>query len=91
VATYYIKAVRVEPVNAPAWHEHIALVKLTDDRIIARGTVIAMIRAGDEFYTAASPPGKVYVHPCPHCRDSDYITTHPDSTPTNNLLHLPRF
>ena len=49
------------------------------------------IRAGDVFVTVGSPPGYVYVHSCPHCASGDYITTHPDATPTNNLLHLPRF
>jgi hypothetical protein len=91
VANHVIIAVRVGPVYAPVHHEHIEVVKLNTGAILTRAQVIAMIKAGDTFVTAGNPPGRVYVHNCPHCGTGDYITTHPDSTPTNNLLHLPRF
>jgi hypothetical protein len=91
VANYVIVAVSVTSVQAPSHHEHIAAVKLSTGTILTRAEVIGKIRAGDTFVTAGNPPGRVYVHTCPHCGTSDYITTHPDSTPTNNLLHLPRF
>lgn len=91
VATHSITAVRME--EAPgASHEHIARVKLlghTQD--YARAEIIAAIRRGQIFYTHAVPPARVYVHGCPYCYASDYITTHPDNTPTNNLLRLPRY
>jgi hypothetical protein len=64
---------------------------LSGGAVLPRATVIAKIRAGDQFFTNAQPPARVYVHPCPHCGAWDYITTHPDSTPQNNLLHLPKF
>jgi hypothetical protein len=91
VATEYISKVRLEPKPFPSRHDHIALVMLRSGTIEARSTVIARIRRGDSYYTAASPPASVYVHPCPHCKAHDYITTHRDSTPTNNLLNLPKF
>jgi Protein of unknown function (DUF3892) len=92
VATYIISAVRTGPVAVPVVHQHIEAVKLTSGTVFTRSQVIAMIRVnGDTFVTNANPPGRVYVHPCPHCRYHDYITTHPDYTATNNLLHLPRF
>jgi hypothetical protein len=91
MATYVIKAVHLEPQNYPSRHDHIEKVRLTDKTVELRSTVIAKIRAGHRYVTAANPPGLVYVHPCPWCRAHDYITTHPDNTPTNNLLHLPRF
>lgn len=91
MSTYIITAVRTGPVAVPVAHEHIEAVKLTSATVLTRSQVIAMIRGGDSFITNAHPPGRVYVHPCPHCRHHDYITTHPDDTVTNNLLHLPRF
>jgi hypothetical protein len=57
----------------------------------ARSQIIAGIRRGDVYYTYANPPARVYVHSCPYCYASDYITTHPDNTPRNNLLDLPRY
>jgi DNA repair photolyase len=36
-------------------------------------------------------PARVYVYSCPYCYASDYLTTHPDNTPLNNLLDLPRY
>jgi hypothetical protein len=91
MATKLISKVRVQPAHAPRQHEHIAAVMLSDGSVEARSTVIARIYGGDQYVTAANPPGRVYVHPCPYCRARDYITTHPDNTATNNLLHLPRF
>lgn len=91
MAAYIIIAVHVGTFPAPVMHEHIESVKLSDGTIISRGHVIARLRAGDTFTTAGNPPGRVYEHNCPHCGTGDYITTHPDSTPTNNLLRLPRF
>lgn len=91
MATYSITAVHLEAALG-ATHEHIARVKLLNQPgDYARAQIIASIRAGDVYYTYANPPALVYVHPCPYCYASDYITTHPDSTPTNNLLDLPRY
>ena len=91
MANYIIAAVHLEPQNYPSRHDHIERVKLIDGTVEYRSTVITNIRRGDRYFTNANPPGLVYVHPCPHCRAHDYITTHPDNTPTNNLLSLPRF
>ena len=91
MAAYIIVAVRVGAHPAPYIHEHIESVRLSNRTILTRAQVIAKIRARDTFTTAGIPPGRVYVHNCPQCGTGDYITTHPDSTPTNNLLHLPRF
>jgi hypothetical protein len=92
VATYIIVAVRKSDVRAPRHHEHIEAVKSNQGTVLTRAEVIAKIRARtDVFVTAGNPPGQVYVHNCPVCGTGDYITTHPDSTPTNNLLHLPTF
>jgi hypothetical protein len=91
VATFSITAVHLE--RAPgAMHDHIARVQLLNQaRDYSRAEIIYAIRAGDVFYTHAIPPALVYVHACPYCYASDYITTHPDSTPTNNLLDLPKY
>lgn len=91
MATYSIA--RVHLVSGPGAysHPHIGSVLLTTGIVMTRAEVIASIRSGNVFYTNASPPAKVWVHPCPFCYARDYITTHPDATPTNNLLHLPRF
>lgn len=91
MATYSITAVHLVP--GPGWtsHPHIGAVKLLDGSVVRRAWVIERIRAGDRFFTHARPPAFVYVHACPYCAASDYITTHPDNTPTNNLLSLPRF
>ena len=91
MATYYISHVRLEPGPGIHPHNHIAAVKLTNGQAITRSAVIKAIYAGDRFYTNANPPAAVYVHACPYCRAHDYITTHPDNTTANNLLHLPKF
>jgi Protein of unknown function (DUF3892) len=91
MGTFFITAVHLE--RAPgATHDHIARVMvLNQSRDYARSEIIYAIRHGDVFYTHAKPPAKVYVHSCPYCYASDYITTHPDNTPTNNLLDLPKY
>jgi hypothetical protein len=92
LSTFSITEVHLE--RAPgATHEHIARVRLLNDhhRDYARAEIIAAIRAGHVFYTYAVRPAKVYVHRCPRCYASDYLTTHPDNTETNNLLDLPRY
>ncbi len=91
MGTFFITAVHLE--KAPgATHDHIARVRLaTQSRDYARSAIIYAITRGDVFFTNAVPPAKVYVHACPVCYASDYITTHPDSTATNNLLHLPKY
>lgn len=91
MATYSITAVHLER-SPGSNHDHIARVKLlghTQD--YPRSAIITAIRNGDEFYTYANPPARVYVHRCPYCYASDYLTTHPDNTTTNNLLDLPRY
>ena len=91
MATYSITAVHLERATGAA-HDHIARAKLLNHtRDYARAEIITMIRTGDVFYTHAVPQALVYVHPCPYCGASDYITTHPDSTTTNNLLNLPHY
>jgi hypothetical protein len=87
---HFIEAVRLVP-GPGTKHDHIGFVRLTDGTVLARATVVRRILNGDQFYTAAKPPARVYVHSCPHCGARDYITTHPDATPTNNLLNLPKF
>ena len=91
MGTFFITAVHLE--RAPgATHDHIARVRLLNQqRDYSRAEIIYAIRAGDVFYTHATPPARVYVHSCPFCYASDYITTHPDSTPTNNLLDLLKY
>lgn len=91
MATHTITAIHTE--RAPgAEHEHIARVRLSGHvSDYPRSRIIGAIRSGDVFYTNANPPARVYVHGCPFCAASDYITTHPDSTPKNNLLQLPRY
>jgi len=91
MATFSITEVHVE--RAPgASHDHIARVRLLGHtRDYSRAEIINAIVAGDVFYTYATPPALVYVHACPYCYASDYITTQPDNTPTNNLLDLPRY
>lgn len=91
MGTFFITAVHLE--QAPgATHPHIARVRISGQaRDYARSEIIYAIRAGDRFYTNAQPPAQVYVHPCPFCGASDYITTHPDRTATNNLLRLPKY
>jgi hypothetical protein len=91
MVTYSITEVHLERA-AGASHDHIARVKLLSQAgDYSRAEIINAILHGDVFYTYAKPPARVYVHPCPHCYDRDYITTHPDYTPTNNLLDLPRY
>jgi hypothetical protein len=91
MATYSITQIHVEP-GRGSTHDHIARVKLLgQEGDYARSQIIAWIRAGHVFYTYASPPALVYVHPCPFCSANDYITTHPDNTERNNLLSLPRY
>ncbi len=72
-------------------HEHIGSVMLTNGTVETRAMVINNIYGGDHYATNVLPPAGVYVHACPWCGARDYITTHPDSTATNNLLSLPRF
>lgn len=91
MGTFSITAVHLE--RAPgATHDHIARVKLRGHvRDYSRAEIIYAIRAGDLFFTDAIPPAAVHIHPCPYCYAQDYITTHADYTPTNNLLNLPRY
>jgi hypothetical protein len=91
LATFSITAVHLE--RAPgATHDHIARVRLLrHTKDYPRAGIISSIRKGNQFFTYANPPAKVYVHSCPYCYADDYITTHPDSTPRNNLLDLPRY
>jgi hypothetical protein len=91
MSTFSITAVHLE--RAPgATHDHIARVRLLrHGQDYSRAQIIKGILAGDRYFTYANPPALVYVHACPFCRASDYITTHPDNTATNNLLHLPKY
>jgi Protein of unknown function (DUF3892) len=91
VATFSITEVHLE--RAPdGTHDHIARVKLLNHSgDYSRAQIITAIWRGDTFLTYANPPARVYVHRCPHCYASDYITTHRDNTTTNNLLDLPRY
>lgn len=91
MATYTIRAVHL--VQGPgAAHPHIAEVKLLgDETSYRRSQIISWIYAGHQFFTNAYPPARVIVHRCPTCGASDYITTEPDYTTTNNLLDLPKY
>lgn len=91
MSTYSITHVHL--VKAPgATHDHIARVKLLNQPgDHARSQIIGWIRQGHRFFTYANPPALVYVHSCPFCLASDYITTHPDATAKNNLLQLPKY
>jgi hypothetical protein len=91
LTTHFIEAVHLVPGASPKAHEHIESVKLTTGEGVLRSAVISGLRAGDLYFTNASPPAAVYAHVCPFCGASDYITTIPDSTTANNLLSLPRF
>jgi hypothetical protein len=91
VATYSITGVHLEK-SPGATHDHIARVKLLNQPgDYSRADIIKWIKEGHAFYTYATSPALVYVHSCPWCSASDYITTHPDNTATNNLLNLPRY
>jgi Protein of unknown function (DUF3892) len=91
MATYSITAVHLERALG-ATHDHIGRVQLLGQPgDYPRAQIINSIRQGHVFYTYADRPALVYVHSCPYCYASDYITTHPDNTPTNNLLDLPRY
>lgn len=74
-------------------HMHIAYVKTGDGRVLARSTVVQSINSGwDSFFTYVDRVrANVYVRNCPACNANDYITTTPDGTVDNNLLHLPTF
>jgi len=91
MASYTINAVRKQPVAAPVSHQHISEVRTTGGSTFTRAQVIQKLRAGDTFTTTGNPQGRVYEHNCPRCGSGDYITTHPDSTTTNNLDNLPGF
>jgi hypothetical protein len=92
-ATQYITQVRLEQTPGRP-HMHIAAVKMYDGTTQSRQQVIANIRFGWATYytyTATGIGAKVIPANCPHCGTHDYITTEPDTTVENNLLHLPRF
>jgi hypothetical protein len=93
VNTFYIDAVRT--VQGSSSHDrHISQVRLTNGQVLTRDQVINDIsyhRVTFYTYKPGVQGAKVIVHPCPHCRSRSYITTEPDWTPTNNLLHLPAF
>lgn len=74
-------------------HEHITDVELSNGSQQARSSVISNIRYGLESYWTfgGGLVADVVVRGCPHCSNSDYITTLPDTTTRNNLLELPRF
>lgn len=91
MATYSITAVHLERA-AGSTHDHIARVRLLgQEGDYSRAQIINWIYQGHVFYTYATPPARVYVHSCPECFARDYITTHPDYTPKNNLLDLPKY
>jgi hypothetical protein len=97
VATYYITQVQLAPSGGARPHHHIESVKLSDGQHVTRSAVATAIRNGEIFYTlppAPAPQARVYVMRfCPvyGCVSTDYITTHPDDTTKNNLLHLRQF
>lgn len=95
MATYEITKVRTEQPYGAA-HEHISMVELSNrtDQRFSRETIIADLRNpyGDRYYTyGAGVKADVVVRGCPYCTFGSYITTLPDNTTQNNLLHLPRF
>jgi Protein of unknown function (DUF3892) len=95
MATYEITAVRTETTGYDP-HEHITNVELSnkEDQRFSRATIIKDLKDvhGDRYYTyGGGERADVVVRGCPRCTFSDYITTTPDSTTANNLLHLKRF
>jgi Protein of unknown function (DUF3892) len=93
MATFEIVKVRtVKPQGAA--HEHITAVQVAGGYEWSKHTVIRDLRDphGDRYYTwGGGVRANVIVRSCPHCTAHDYITTEPDYTTANNLLHLPRF
>ncbi len=94
MSTYQITSVKVEKTTTDP-HEHITAVKIgTSGSRLSLSTVVADIRDpnGDRYITyGGGERANVYVRTCPQCTFRDYITTTPDGTKANNLLHLPRF
>jgi hypothetical protein len=95
MATYRITAISTA-YSLGGTHEHIERVELNDNPNcrISRHTVAADLRDvnGDRYYTlGGGKRADVMVMTCPACSFRDYITTRPDQTTANNLLHLPRF
>lgn len=95
MSTYRIYQVRVEKTDDDP-HDHITMVRISDED--KGGFSVAVVAAdlrnpeGDRYITyGGGERADVLVRTCPHCTFRDYITTHPDSTTTNNLLSLPRF
>jgi hypothetical protein len=73
-------------------HEHIAEVELSDGTREMRSTVISNINRGKHYWTSGGGMvADVIVAGCPICYSGNYITTAPDTTTANNLLHLRRF
>jgi hypothetical protein len=92
MSNFEVTGVRTEETPADR-HEHITAVQIADTAILSRSTVIAdlLSATGDRYYTyAAGQYARVEVGTCPHCWSRNYITTAPDSTTANNLLHLKR-
>jgi hypothetical protein len=90
--TAYITAVRLAyPPDRS--HPHIGWVRLSDGTVETRAQVIGYINQGWNYLTYATnvPQARVIVMDCPICGSGDYITTEPDWTEQNNLLHLPKF
>jgi len=94
-STYRISAVRVET-TADDPHEHVTRVRIGFDSGtgVDRATVVSNLRRpnGDRYDIFANGAlMDVVVAPCPTCRFSDYITTAPATTTSNDLLELRRY
>jgi uncharacterized protein DUF3892 len=93
MATFLIDQVHLEQAYG-ATHPHIARVHLTNGEDISRARVIFNIEQSRNTFYSHKPgvaDAKVIVTSCPYCGSGDYITTEPDYTPNNNLLHLPKY
>lgn len=88
-----VVAVRTEPGWGSTSHEHITAVRLSDGTAEARSLVIHNIKYNRvQYWTRGRGiTAEVVVRGCPNCAFGEFITTLPDSTTVNNLLHLPRF
>jgi hypothetical protein len=94
-STYRISAVRVETTTDNP-HEHITRLRIGFDTGagVDRATVVANLRKtnGDRYDIFANGALlDVVLAVCPTCQSSDYITTAPGTTATNDLLELRRY
>ena len=89
--TLFITHRRMEPGTHGG--KHVGWVRLSDNRTLSRGEVLAWMRQGIAFYTYAASTGhqaKVIPYQCPRC-STVYLTTEADAWKDDNLDKLPLF